>query len=161
MFMILEMNEDKAPPPAVGDVYTADVCQLQFSEAASLAMFIDQTEIHFDIYITAQKSQWKRTGQQSWWATWKTGAVSSVGTSQASLTRASRSPFEGTLKDINFVFEYRVDLRPWIAEDHRLIAKYDGKVSVKKETVKVEMIKEGSGWVLQLDSELEPIELGD
>ena len=108
---------------------------------------------------TAQKSQWKRTGQ-SWWATWKTGAVSSVGTSQASLTRASRSPFEGTLKDVNFVFEYRVDLRPWIAEDHRLIAKYDGKVSVKKETVKVEMIKEGSGWVLQLDSELEPMELG-
>ena len=45
------MNEDKAPPPAVGDVYTADVCQLQFSEAASLAMFIDRTEIHFDIYM--------------------------------------------------------------------------------------------------------------
>ena len=51
-------------------------------------------------------------------------------------------------------------MRPWIAEDHRLIAKYDGKVSVKKETVKVEIIKEGSGWVLQLDSELEPMELG-
>ena len=51
MFMILEMNEDKAPPPAVGDVNTAAVCQLQFSEAASLAMFIDRTETHFDIYI--------------------------------------------------------------------------------------------------------------
>ena len=50
-------------------------------------------------------------------------------------------------------------MRLWIAEVHRLIAKYDGKVSVKKETVKVEIIKEGSGWVLQLDSELEPMEL--
>ena len=28
---------------------TADVCQLQFSEAASLSMYIDRTEIHSDI----------------------------------------------------------------------------------------------------------------
>ena len=27
------MNEDEAPPPAVGDVNTADVCQPQLSEA--------------------------------------------------------------------------------------------------------------------------------
>ena len=93
--------------------------------------------------------------------------MSSVGTSQpdkslkvAIVFGEIFYTFEGTLKDINFVFEYRVDLRPWIAEDHRLIARYDGKVSVKKETVKVEIIKEGSGWVLQLDSELEPMELG-
>ena len=59
MFMILEMNEDKAPPPAVGDVNTADVCQLQFSEAASLSMYIDRTEIHFDIYIKVFKIRFR------------------------------------------------------------------------------------------------------
>ena len=29
----LKMNEDEAPPPAVGEANTADVCQHQFSDA--------------------------------------------------------------------------------------------------------------------------------
>ena len=38
---------------------TADVCQLQFSEAASLSMYIDRTEIHFDIYIKVFKIRFR------------------------------------------------------------------------------------------------------